>query len=227
MNTRKLKIAGAGIALVATVATVAIAGPIAYAKMQDDAQPPLSVTESTASADASTSSLATDGTWNVTTGSQAGYRVDEVLNGQDVTVVGRTDEVTGDVTIASGKVTAAKITIDTASVTTDSSNRDNYFRNESLKVRQFPTATFTLVGPISLPEIGGSAVTVKGDGRLTLAGQSENVDVTFKVVRTDDGVAVSGAIPIEFDDFGVSAPNLGFVKVEDSGSVEFLLNLAK
>lgn len=222
MKKRTLAIAGTSLVL---VASAAIAGPIIYARTQDDAPAPLSVAESTAPSSGPT--IDTAGVWKVSSGSRAGYRVDEVLNGQDVTVVGRTDEVTGDVTIASGKVIAAKITIDTASVTSDSENRDNYFRNESLKVRQFPTATFTLVGPISLPGIGGSAVTVKGDGRLTLAGQSENVAVTFKVVRTDDGVAVSGTIPIEFDDFGVTAPNLGFVKVEDSGSVEFLLNLAK
>jgi hypothetical protein len=38
---------------------------------------------------------------------------------------------------------------------------------------------------------------------------------------------VAGSIPITFSDFGVDAPNLGFVKVEDSGAVEFSLQLER
>nr|WP_245542796.1 hypothetical protein [Pseudoclavibacter soli] len=37
----------------------------------------------------------------------------------------------------------------------------------------------------------------------------------------------AGSIPITFADFGVTAPSLGFVSVEDHGEVEFLLNLAQ
>ncbi|MDQ3157125.1 MAG: YceI family protein [Actinomycetota bacterium] len=222
MKKRTLVIGGAGVALIAA----AIAGPIIYAKTQDDAPAPLSITESPSTADTG-DALETSGTWKVASGSKAGYRVDEVLNGQDVTVVGRTGEVTGAVTIAADKVTAAKVTIETASIETDSANRDNYFRSESLKVDRYPTATFTLDAPVNLPGIGNKPVKVKGKGELTLAGQSEDVNVAFKVVRSGDGVAVSGAIPITFEDFGIPAPNLGFVKVEDSGTVEFLLNLEK
>ena len=223
MKKRTLVTGGAGVAL---IAAAAIAGPIIYAKTQDDAPAPLSVAESKSTADTG-AGLETSGTWKVASGSKAGYRVDEVLNGQDVTVVGRTDEVTGAVTIDADKVTDAEVTIETAGITTDSANRDNYFRSESLKVDQYPTATFTLDGPINLPEIGNTPVKVKGKGELTLAGQSEDVNVAFRIVRSGDGVAVSGAIPITFEDFGVPAPNLGFVKVEDSGTVEFLLNLEK
>ncbi len=52
-----------------------------------------------------------------------------------------------------------------------------------------------------------------------------------KPVRADlqigldgDGVAVSGTVPITFSDFGVQAPDLGFVKVDDAGAVEFLVH---
>jgi hypothetical protein len=33
------------------------------------------------------------------------------------------------------------------------------------------------------------------------------------------------SIPLTFADFGIEAPDLGFVSVEDQGSVEFLLRL--
>ncbi len=224
MNKRKLTIAGAGIVLIAGAAMV---GPIVYAKMQDDAPPPLSVTESTAAPDTSTGALATDGAWKVVADSQAGYRVDEVLNGQDVTVVGRTEDVTGDVTIKNDEVTGAQVVIDTASITTDSSNRDSYFRNEALKVEQNPNAEFTLDEPIPLPDIGSKPVEVTAKGQLQLAGEAKSVTFDIKIVRTDEGVAAAGAIPITFKDYGVTAPNLGFVKVEDKGTVEFLLNLEK
>lgn len=222
MNRRTLTIAGAGIVL---VAAIAIAGPIIYAKTQDDAPPPLTVP--TAPTSTAVGALQTDGDWKVTSGSRAGYRVDEVLNGQDVTVVGRTDEVTGEVTIEADEVVGAQIIVDTASITTDSSSRDSYFRNEALNVDEFPTAEFTLDIPIPLPAIGSKAVTVTGEGQLQLAGAAESVKVDLTIVRTAKGVTVSGALPITFEDFGVSAPSLGFVKVEDHGTIEFLLNLEK
>jgi hypothetical protein len=44
-------------------------------------------------------------------------------------------------------------------------------------------------------------------------------------VLTATGGQVSGSIPITFEDYGVEAPSLGFVEVEDQGFVEFLLNV--
>jgi polyisoprenoid-binding protein YceI len=62
-------------------------------------------------------------------------------------------------------------------------------------------------------------------GELTLAGETRPVQVELSVVRTPDGVDVSGAIPTTFTDFGIEPPDLGFVRVADSGAVEFLLRL--
>lgn len=53
-----------------------------------------------------------------------------MLNGADVTVVGRTEEVTGDVTIADGELSAGTVEVDVASITTDSDRRDSYFREQ-------------------------------------------------------------------------------------------------
>src|SRR5690242_17742103 len=56
------------------------------------------------------------GTWKVGSGSTAGYRVGEQLFGQSNTAVGRTDQVTGSMTIAGTTVTKATVTVDMASV---------------------------------------------------------------------------------------------------------------
>ena len=42
--------------------------------------------------------------------------------------------------------------------------------------------------------------------------------------KADTGGQVVGTIPITFSDYGVEAPDLGFVSVEDTGSIEFSLN---
>ncbi|MCW4384235.1 YceI family protein [Salinibacterium sp. SYSU T00001] len=169
------------------------------------------------------------GTWTVTSGSYAGYRVDEVLNGTDVTVTGRTEQVSGTVETSEMTVTAATITVDVASITTDSSNRDEYFRNRALLVEQYPTATFELAGPIAAPE--GASVdepqTVAATGILTMAGVSRDVTVELVAAVSGSTVQVAGQIPVTFADYGVEAPNLGFVQVEPSGFVEFLVVFEK
>ena len=65
-------------------------------------------------------------------------------------------------------------------------------------------------------------------GQLLAEGVYEPVQED-KLVGGDgtDALQVVGSVPITFAVFGVEAPNLGFVSVEDTGSVEFSLDLAK
>ncbi|HEY0125653.1 MAG TPA: YceI family protein, partial [Blastococcus sp.] len=57
------------------------------------------------------------------------------------------------------------------------------------------------------------------------AGETRQVQVDLSVVRTPEGVDISGSIPVTFADYGIEAPDLGFVRVEDEGAIEFLLRL--
>jgi hypothetical protein len=68
-------------------------------------------------------------------------------------------------------------------------------------------------------------VTVPVAGEMTLAGATQPVQVDLSVVRTAEGVDVSGSVPVTFGDHGIDAPSLGFVRVDDQGAVEFLLRL--
>ncbi|GGH45503.1 YceI family protein [Microbacterium album] len=169
------------------------------------------------------------GTWTVASGSYAGYRVDEVLNGTDVTVVGRTEDVTGEVRVDGLSVARAEVTVDVGSIATDAAARDAYFRDQALSVREHPTATFRLTEPIetdAAPEAGESA-TVDVRGELTLNGVTRAVSASVDAAFDGRTAQVAGSVPITFADFGVEAPDLGFVSVEPDGFVEFLLLLEK
>ncbi|MFI5622864.1 YceI family protein [Nocardioides sp. NPDC051685] len=222
MRTRTKAAVGVGAAVVVVGGVAAIFGPGWYADRAEEAaadEPSLSASAAPAAGTDSS------GTWTVSDGSFAGYRVDEVLQGEDVTVTGRTEDVTGQVTIAEGEVTEASIEVKVATIATDSDRRDDYFRGSAIEAERFPTATFELTEPAALAE-GATDVELVGD--LTVHGETRPVTVDAEV--GGDGASalqVVGSVPITFADFGVEAPNLGFVSVEDTGSVEFSLDLVK
>ena len=220
----------AGVVLLGGAA--AIAGPMVYRDLivgEAEAVPtvtadPGATNEAAVAIDPSELS----GEWAATDGSFAGYRVDEVLNGTDVTVVGRTEDVTGSFTVEGLTLTAAEITDDVASIETDSSSRDAYFRDSALRTSEHPTATFTLTGPVAAPSTPavGEVQSLTATGDLTIAGVTRPVTVELEAVLGDGSGQVAGSIPITFADFGVEAPNLGFVSVEPDGFVEFSLVIA-
>jgi polyisoprenoid-binding protein YceI len=210
--------------VVAVVAAGAIGGPVVYAALEGDAPPAPTVQVQPEDARLSTD---TDGTWSIATGSSAGYRVHEVLNGADVTVAGTTDQVTGSVVVAGGDLADADVTVDVGSIATDSGRRDSYFRGDVMDVEADPTATFSVTEVADLPELTGTPVTVPVTGELTLHGVTRQVQAEISVVRTAAGVDVSGSVPVTFGDYGVDAPSLGFVRVDDQGAVEFLLHLTQ
>lgn len=166
------------------------------------------------------------GKWHVIDGSQAGYRVKEVLNGQNVTVVGRTNDVEGQATIRGTTLSAATATVTMTGIATDNGSRDSQFQS-ILKTSEFPTSTFALTSPVDIGPLTNGPVSVQAAGDLTVAGVTRQVTVSLEAQATDNGVEVQGSIPVVFSDFGIDAPNLGFVKVEGTGTIEMLLQLTK
>lgn len=168
----------------------------------------------------------TEGEWTVGPESYAGYRVDEILRGEPVTVVGRTQEVTGQASVAGEAVSDATIEVDMATVATDNGRRDAYFR-DALDVEEHPVSTFTITEPIDLGAVGESPSTIDVSGDLTLGAETRPVTATLEVASRNGRLEVAGSVPITWADFGLDAPSLGFVEVEDSGAIEFLLHLAQ
>ncbi len=165
------------------------------------------------------------GTWTATADSTLGYRVQEVLGGVDVKAAGRTNQVTGSLTIEGTQATAADFTVDMASITSDSDRRDGQFRTRIMTVDQFPTATFVLTAPIDFGTVPaeGQTLTATATGDLTLRGTTRSV--TFPVEAKYEGgrIGVLGSIPILFSDYAIPDPSNGFAVVKDNGLLEFVL----
>ncbi len=226
------------LAAVVGAAVLVVGGTWVYINViRDDPPPPLSLdgttTTSTVSGGSPTTAAAApgdpraglDGAWNATGDSVVGYRVDEILFGQNATAVGRTNTVTGSLTLDGGQVTEASFEVDMASVTSDASRRDEQFRGRIMDVATHPTSTFVLTSPVELASLpaDGETVSAEATGDLTLRGATASV--TFPVeARLQDGVIqVSGSIPIVFADWGIPNPSGGPVTTEDNGQLEFLL----
>ncbi|GAA4665408.1 hypothetical protein GCM10025780_03430 [Frondihabitans cladoniiphilus] len=203
--------------------TLAIGGPIFYRDVI--VGPPAAVpTAAVTPGDSSLVGTPLTGDWAIGSGSTAGYRVKEVLNGTNVTVVGTTSKVSGQVTFSGDTLSAATVTVDVATIATDSSSRDEYFRTSALETDLHPTATFTLTAPVEATGLDeGKLASFSATGTLELHGVTKTVTVPLKAALAGKGAEVSGSIPITFSDYKVVAPSLGFVTVQKQGSVEFLV----
>src|SRR5439155_6985946 len=74
--------------------------------------------------------VSVDGKWNATKASTVGYRVTEDFVGglTNAEAVGRTNDVTGSLTIAGNTVTGSDFTADMTTVKSDRSQRDGQFQ---------------------------------------------------------------------------------------------------
>src|SRR5207302_6252971 len=176
---------------------------------------------------AAASSAPLAGTWSVTNGSQAGYRVDEVLFGQSHTAVGRTSAVTGKVTFSGTTVSAGTFSVDLTQVSSDQDRRDRQFQGRIMDTSSYPTATFTLTQPIDLGTAPAAGVqkNVSAKGNLTIHGATRAVTVQLQARRDGNVVQVSGSIPVTFADWNIPNPSFGPVTTDDHGVIEFLLKL--
>ena len=169
-----------------------------------------------------------DGDWVATPESQFGYRVEEVLAGVNTTAVGRSNQLTGTMTVEGTTVPAVDMEVQVATIASDQSQRDNNFRGRVMNTDEFPTATFHLTEPIELGAIPaeGQPVTATATGELTLHGVTQ--PVTFDVTAQASGgkIGVLGSIPVLFSDYGIQNPSYGTVKTEDDGLIEFVLVFA-
>ena len=190
---------------------------------------------STGTSAASTGDVA--GTWNVAADSVAGYRVREQLANlpAESDAVGRTDQITGSITIeGSGdttNLTAGSLSVDTTSISSDKSMRDNRMRNEGLQTDSFPTATFKLTAPVAVPAaaLAGTASDVTLTGDLTLHGVTKSVSIPAKVQLVNGVISVAGSLGFPLSDYSITAPNIGgfIVSIADTGTLEFLVNFTK
>ena len=191
---------------------------------------------SSASEAASASSTVRPGTWKVVSGSQAGYRVREQLAfvGAPSDAVGRTDAVSGSMTLVQAgdayQVTAGSLTVDVSQLASDRSMRDQRIHRIGLESDRYPTATFRLTSPITLPSSAGTgqAFTVQATGDLTIHGTTKRVTIPLQARLNGSRIEVAGSITFPFEEFGMTPPSIpGFVSVQNNATMEFDLFVEK
>jgi polyisoprenoid-binding protein YceI len=220
---------------VAAVVVLAVGGTFIYIHLISGPTPaPLSLKPSSGSGTPATAgdsaATALTGTWKIATGSVVGYRVKEVLFGQNHVAVGRTAAITGHLTISGTTVTGAAFTVQMATIKSDESERDVQFRGRIMDTAAYPTGTLTLTKPIALGTLPAVGV-VKGYtavAKLTLHGQTRPVTFPLSAERTTSEIEVSGSIPILFSNWDIPNPSFtGFVTTQNHGVLEFLLKFAR
>jgi polyisoprenoid-binding protein YceI len=170
------------------------------------------------------------GSWSVGSGSQVGYRVQEILAGQSHTAVGRSSAVTGHLVITGTTAETAGFTVPMSTIHTDSSQRDSQFDGRVMDVATYPTGTFTLTKPIDLAPLPtiGTVRTYAAAGTLTLHGQTRPVTFSLQAERTAAGLQVAGSIPVLFSRWDIPNPSFtGFVTTQNHGILEFKLSFRR
>jgi polyisoprenoid-binding protein YceI len=191
----------------------------------------------TASTATSLTSLA--GTWTVSTGSQARYRVKELFVGETAKhdAVAQTSSVTGTMTVtgdATGyQVSAITVAADVTSLHSidtvagrNVSQRDGIVSRQ-LEVQQFPKATFTATSASVPGAVATAPVDVTVPGKLTIHGVTKDVTATAKAQVVGDKIEIAGSAAINMTEYGVSPPQVPFTTVDPTATVEFDLFLTR
>jgi polyisoprenoid-binding protein YceI len=231
------------IAAAAGVLLIAIAGAAGYVYFFSNLRSsPSSLALSASPAISPTAAGATSsltGSWTVTTGSQARYRVKELFAGQTAKhdAVAQTSRVSGSLTVAgdsSGyQATAISVTADLTSLHSidsvagrDVTQRDGIVSRQ-LDVQQFPDAKFTATSASVPGTVTSAQVDVTVAGSLTIHGVTRPVTATAKAQVAGGKIEIAGSVSIDMADYGVSAPHVPFTTVDSTATIEFDIFLAR
>jgi polyisoprenoid-binding protein YceI len=236
MKRRTRVAVGAAAVLVVVVA----AGGFAFWRLFGGSDPPPVALSPAASSAAPTSSASSggslDGTWTIDdtsgslaegTSSFAGYRVKEELAGTGAnTAVGRTQNVSGSLTIDGTTISAMQVSVDMTTLQSDDSRRDERLRTDGLQTDQFPTATFTLTKPIEVGSVpkDGQTIQAVAVGDLTLHGVTRSVEISIQAQRTGNEIQAIGSVDVALTDYAIEAPT-GFLvlSIANTGTIELHL----
>ena len=201
------------IGLTALTAVVFLSGVVAYSylKPAEAASGPLetsAITQTTAGSTTYTIDQAS---------SEARFVIDEVLNGSPVTVVGTTNQVSGQIALDLNNPSAAQvgtIQINARTLATDSTQRDNAIKNRILYTDDNEYITFVPTSLVGLPEsvTVGESYNFQIVGQLPIAGQTHEATFDVTVTPTAAGALEGSAtMTINYADWGISVPSVPMV----------------
>jgi len=149
--------------------------------------------------------------------STASFTVDEILRGSPNTVVGTTNQVSGEIALDANNPAATKvgtITVDARSLATDDNQRNNMLQRFILSTSDFQYVSFTPTSITGLPAAiaPGTAYPVKITGDLTIKDTTK--PVTFDAMVTPmspSELKGTATTTIKQTDFGITIPQIPFV----------------
>jgi polyisoprenoid-binding protein YceI len=178
----------------------------------------------------------TNGRWSVVSGSQVGYRVREKLAflAAQSDAVGRTSQVTGAATLTKSgaivKIATASFDAAVDTLKSDRSMRDEKIREIGLESSRYPTATFVLSEPVSLPAgaNAGKLVHASVTGVFDIHGTSRKETLPVELSLSGSTLQAVGSLTFPWSEFGMTAPSVGgFVSVTGKATMEFDLRLQR
>lgn len=145
-------------------------------------------------------------------GSEARFLIDEVLRGEDVTVVGTTDQVAAELAIDLTDASDARlgtVLVNVRDLTTDNEFRNRAIKNQILLTDDFEYVSFTPTELGGLPEnVGvGDSFELQITGDLTMT--DTTLPVTFDAVVTatsNDELTGTAQASFDYADFGLTIP---------------------
>ena len=173
------------------------------------------------------------GTWMLSEDGRSfvGYRIGETF--ADIgtaTAVGRTSDLTAELDFDGTRITRVAITADLRTLRSDQSRRDQALRSRGLETDTYPTATFTLSEPVAVDEaaLSGGVIEQSVRGTLELHGVANDVEVALTGQLVDGLAVIVGSSEIVLADYEIVPPtNFRVISIEDSGTMEFQIILAR
>jgi polyisoprenoid-binding protein YceI len=208
---------------VVLLAVIVVGGAAIFVKSQPSAAP-LALPSGTARPPSGPA----DGTWDVTAGSVAGFRIRGSALGFGDDVTGRTTAVTGTAVITTdGLVTSAVFRIGLTAITVGGKPSPQF--TASADSAAYPDAVIKLANPVLLPAGFGTGRTVTAElpGQLTLRGVTRPVTITLSARRDGAAVDAAGSLPVATARWGITQPaGFGFLGgLSSQATAEFLLVL--
>jgi polyisoprenoid-binding protein YceI len=213
-QNKRRKIVKKQILLLAVVTAVVVASIIGYNFFKTPDEASTAIDDPVVAETISEEVSATNGTVYTidTANSEARFIIQEILRNVDTTVVGTTDQVSGQIALDSSAAQTAEISeilINARTIATDQNMRNRAIGNQILLTNQYEFISFVPTQIVGLPDTVevGQSYNFQIVGDLTIIGQTR--EVTFDTQATlvsDNELTGLATTTLNHDDFGITIP---------------------
>jgi polyisoprenoid-binding protein YceI len=110
--------------------------------------------------------------------------------------------------------THLRVVVPLAGLQTGIALRDRHMREKYLEVEKYPEAVLEI--PWSAVKLPADGQTGEGSapGKMTIHGQTHEVQVKYRITRTGNHYQVTGNVPVKITDYGIEQPSYFGVSVQ-------------